>query len=174
MIRIVKSMKSTQNASRILWALGFLLISACTDIERQIATPGVAIERISTETTTIRSAFFAEYKQGVFLAGRVSAKLSSKRKISGHVHVGITAPDGKDILCTIAPHRNPWRQFHKPYRANLKQAPEPGSVVRVWQYNDTTHQDCHTFQKRKNDCVFTRFGKVRYVRVETTGFSILE
>lgn len=140
----MKSKSSTKNTTRKLCALGVLLISACAYVERQIDTPGVTIERIPTDSGTIRSAFFVEYKHDVYLAGHVCAKLSSKLKLFGHVHVGVRGPNGEDVLCAVAPHRNPWQQFRKPYRVKLERAPRKGSVVHVRHHKDTTHQDCHT------------------------------
>lgn len=135
--------KLIQKVTRALFLTGILLLSACALIERQIDAPSVIVERIQTETATIRSAYFVEYRNNIYLAGYVAAKWSSRNSLFGHVHAAITAPDGADILCTIARHRNPLRQFRKPFRAKLERIPEPGSLVRVWHHYDEMHQPCH-------------------------------
>ena len=118
------------------------LLASCAFIDRVIDTPDISIQRVTTKSGQITSAYLVEYRNQVFLRGRVRGRISSKSTLWGHVDIEIASPSTQGYSCGTARYRNPPHTFRKPFSYWLAVVPEPNTVIRVWHHRDKRHSDC--------------------------------
>lgn len=126
----------------LLFVVIMSLLASCAFIDRVIDTPDITIERVTTKSGQITSAYLVEYRNQVFLRGRVRGRIPSKSTLWGHVDVEIASPNAQDYSCGTARYRNPPRTFRKPFSYWLGVVPEPNTIIRVWHHRDKRHSDC--------------------------------
>ena len=126
----------------LLFVIIMSLLASCAFIDRVIDTPDISIQRVTTKSGQITSAYLVEYRNQVFLRGRVRGRISSKSTLWGHVDIEIASPSTQGYSCGTARYRNPPHTFRKPFSYWLAVVPEPNTVIRVWHHRDKRHSDC--------------------------------
>ena len=130
------------------------ILSGCALIPNYGKASDLQIEKLTTPTAQVTSAYLWKYRTQLSLRGQVVARLVSKRPLRGHLDISINHPNTEDVTCLTTPNLSGARRIQKSWRARIRwpdrksysvdldEMPPPGSVIKVWHHSSNQHTSC--------------------------------